>query len=915
MDTNASGGYAPKLSDFGYSHIVDLNDERGILMPRSEPWHPPELVQGQRYTIMEAQNMDTFSFALLSWWFLFRDQKSFPQCSQRPQRHVPTSVQALKEVRDGGQDLGSEALRTISEANDLDSDLRIMLQSFYASALSSCSSNRMQSLAIFQKNCEVNIPIPCSGNVISSHTPPKFSVSVWLVYKAYSRPPRLNCDQVASSFSQLCQVDFRVRRWMFKQLQEIFQNSIDPRNKDIGFELAVCLHTGFSVTDNVLREDVCLQSSGRTVEELELQVQYFKEARLEYYSNLFRKAKAEQLLLGPEVCSKAETIATAYHFYKGELERLEQTLGTETDSVLSLHQQFAQLCVRFGRPQEAEEEHRKLILVWITRVGSTKRNPALIAEQGNLALAISHQPGRSTEAEAILLEILEQQNTDDQGPGLHTLRTLGNLAILYSNRGQHVKAALYYKAVADASGTRLGAHHEITLQSTTSLMKTYVHMGESRCLKPVIQTLIAGYESQYGQTHENTIRILEEIAFGYEQQVDYVKAISLHEDAMIRSDKEFGRNHLFTLGRLRNLASTYESAGKIVEAQHALELLYEGLKLHSGEAGLFKSGGAAYKSGAILQLLPRGNHEIATSTAILITNRILEGLHQYVGPKHYWSRRVLHHLAIYCVSRHQLDKAKDLLKRSLSEESILSAGRSGDEDTTATSVIKITLGDVYDLQGQVSKAEQLWQDEVKELSQNLGPNARQILGLERRLGKLCMKRGDDQKTVEHYERAIKIATETLGPAHDVSVVIMAALSQCHAVKKRRTESAQVYQRILNAFGKNPLIDTQNVEIVHNLGEINRLLKHHEVAERFFVRALEICESQILDQAQTISTINYSRGINLCQMDRFKEGLAVLDLVVASRTQLFGHEHPDTIRAVSIIGFTKGKQKRRWLPWK
>lgn len=704
---------------------------------------------------------------------------------------------------------------------------------------------------------------------------------------------------------------------MFKQLQDIYQDTMDPRHEDIAFELAMCLHTGFSVTDSVVSEDICLQSSGRSIKELELQVQFLKKSHLVYHSTLIQEAQAERLLLGPEVHLQAKTIDTAYHFHKRELEHLERTLGNAADSVLRLHQSFANVCTKFGRHQEAEEVHRKLVSIWTTRV-----NSALIAEKGNLALAISRQPGRSSEAEAILLEMYEQQHSDNRKPGLDTLRTLGNLAILYTDRGEHVKAAPYYKALADASSVRLGAHHDITLQSTTSLMKTYAHTGRSRHLESVIRTLTTGYELQYGKTHGKTIGVLEEVAFVYEQQMDYAKAISVHEDAMSRCAKEFGGRHLFTLGRLRNLARTYELAGRSVEAQHTIELLYEGLKLHSGEVGSFQSGGAAYESGAILQLLPHGghggnhgsNHETAPSIPILITSRILEGLHRYVGPKHYWSRRVLQHLAIYHLDLHQLDKAEDLLKSSLSEEPVPFTEPFDDEDTTAASTIKITLGVVYNLQGQTSKAEQLWQDQVKELSRNMGPNARQVLELERRLAGLCLKRGDDQKTVEHYERAIKIATETLGAAHDVSLTTMAELSQCHAVKKRRTESAEVYQRILNVFGKDPLIDTQSVEIIHILGEVNRLLKRHEVAERFFVRALDICDLRLTDQTQTTSTIRYSQGINLCQMNRFKEGLAVLQSVVASRTQLLGPRHPDTIRATSVLESSKKMRKRRWFPW-
>lgn len=177
IDTDASQTYVPRLSDFGYSHIVVSSDRKGVLMPRSEPWHPPELIQGQRYSIMEAQNMDTFSFALLSWWFLFHDQKFFPQSSSRPRYDVPMSIQALKVVRDSGQDLVVESLRTILEADYLGSDLRSMLRSFYGSALSSCPSNRTQSLAIIQLNCKANTTVALSRDVVSEQTPPRFSVS------------------------------------------------------------------------------------------------------------------------------------------------------------------------------------------------------------------------------------------------------------------------------------------------------------------------------------------------------------------------------------------------------------------------------------------------------------------------------------------------------------------------------------------------------------------------------------------------------------------------------------------------------------------------------------------------------------------------------------------------------------------
>lgn len=71
-----SGEYVLKLTDFGYSTQYTADDQLTYI-PISPPWNAPEHTRYlQKWTLLDAKRMDSFSFSMMSLWFLFNEQLS-----------------------------------------------------------------------------------------------------------------------------------------------------------------------------------------------------------------------------------------------------------------------------------------------------------------------------------------------------------------------------------------------------------------------------------------------------------------------------------------------------------------------------------------------------------------------------------------------------------------------------------------------------------------------------------------------------------------------------------------------------------------------------------------------------------------------------------------------------------------------
>ena len=78
-----SGRYVAKVSDFGFSSLVTIDDS--IIVPRTRPWNGPEW-HHRGFTLNGVKKLDVYSFGMLCLWLMCKETLS--RISRKPSSHI-----------------------------------------------------------------------------------------------------------------------------------------------------------------------------------------------------------------------------------------------------------------------------------------------------------------------------------------------------------------------------------------------------------------------------------------------------------------------------------------------------------------------------------------------------------------------------------------------------------------------------------------------------------------------------------------------------------------------------------------------------------------------------------------------------------------------------------------------------------
>jgi serine/threonine protein kinase len=148
-----TGEYTAKVTDFGYSTRFAHKDDL-INMPKSRPWNAPEHDR-DRFTPVQAQRMDVFSFGMLCVWVLFEKYLSgtvvLPQKAQWANQYFQDKTQQhlSKHVLDNlkhDNKLALLAQQLIYAEQDIDQDIKQALERLFSILLAYNPNERHISL-------------------------------------------------------------------------------------------------------------------------------------------------------------------------------------------------------------------------------------------------------------------------------------------------------------------------------------------------------------------------------------------------------------------------------------------------------------------------------------------------------------------------------------------------------------------------------------------------------------------------------------------------------------------------------------------------------------------------------------------------------------------------------------------------
>jgi Tfp pilus assembly protein PilF len=182
----------------------------------------------------------------------------------------------------------------------------------------------------------------------------------------------------------------------------------------------------------------------------------------------------------------------------------------------------------------------------------------------------------------------------------------------------------------------------------------------------------------------------------------------------------------------------------------------------------------------------------------------------------------------------KLDEAEEMYQRALQgREKAL--GR----DHTSTLETVNNLGILYADQGKLDKAEEMYQQALQGFEEALGRDHTSTLNTFNNLGILYRRQGKLDKAEEMYERALQGYEKALGRDHTSTLNTFNNLGMLYNDQGKLDEAEEMYQRALQgrekALGRD---HTSTLETVNNLGILYRRQGKLDKAEEMYERALE-----------------------------------------------------------------------------
>ena len=193
-------------------------------------------------------------------------------------------------------------------------------------------------------------------------------------------------------------------------------------------------------------------------------------------------------------------------------------------------------------------------------------HPDTLKSMGNLASTYSNQ-GRWNKAEQLQVQVMDMMKKLLGGEHPDTLKSMGNLANTYSNQGRWNEAEQLKFHVVDMRKKLLGAEHPDTLRSMANLAATYSNQGRWNKTEQLQVQVIDMMKKLLGAEHPDTLKSMGNLANTYSNQGKWNEAEQLKVQVMDMRKKLLGAEHPDTLRSIGNLASTYSNQGRWNEAE------------------------------------------------------------------------------------------------------------------------------------------------------------------------------------------------------------------------------------------------------------------------------------------------------------------------------------------------------------
>ncbi|KAK3669213.1 hypothetical protein LTR78_010910 [Recurvomyces mirabilis] len=220
------------------------------------------------------------------------------------------------------------------------------------------------------------------------------------------------------------------------------------------------------------------------------------------------------------------------------------------------------------------------------------------------------------------------------------------------------------------------------------------------------------------------------------------------------------------------------------------------------------------------------------------------------------------------------------------------------------------MGRLYDNQGWLEKAEQMYLRALQGKEEAWGPKHTSTLGTVNNLGILYWKQGKMREAEEMYLRALQGFEEAWGPKHTSTLETVNNLGILYSDQGKMREAEEMYLRALQGFEEawGPK-HTSTLDTVNNLGLLYQKQGKMREAEEMYLRALQgFEEAQGPKHTSTLDTVN-NLGILYCKQGKMREAEEMYLRALQGKEEAWGPKHTSTLDTAYNLGNLYFDQRR------
>lgn len=515
---------------------------------------------------------------------------------------------------------------------------------------------------------------------------------------------------------------------------------------------------------------------------------------------------------------------------------------------------------------------------------------------GDLAVLYA-QRGNYAKAEELQKQAIKAMPTSDWTREM--LTDIANLAGIYARQGHNEKALALKRQVYEQRSKLLGSDHVDTLNSLKNLSASYKDLGDCDTALTLLREAYDRTCKLRGEAHPDTLRVMAGFVSIYVKQGNYAEALVVGEKLYKLCTAFWGEDHPASWEALANLATVYGKAGEFQKSLELLQRVYSALKHHLGEEHpntLSILNNLSYMYGEV------GDYQ----QAIALSKRAYALRNDKFGPLHSDTLDSLANLAYFHKQLGEYDRQAELLLRLYQSR----CQKDGADHPGARDVLVDLAGAYYGLR-DFDRLLPLQKQLYELFLQTKGETHPDTIGMLNNLAFYYGEQGDFEEELPLQEEVYRLRLETLGAEHpDVEVslnnlryVWRALLDEADEATQQQNVDAALALQVAVYHSVEAIEGPDHIDAAYVLQDmtISYVIKgNHGIAVQMLAAALLIHKEQLgLENEDTQAILN--QIVPLAKNAPASDDLrTVLRMTYGFQSELYGDTDDETISTMFLL---------------